>query len=155
MSLSIKDPKVNRDKDNYLFRELKRLNDWIDKAVRKESYKINTVETRAKFTGGIVFPYRFGDDMNPFVILGCIPELASIFETKARAPFKIVFEVCRLNELIEEVEVQMRAEQEEIPLDADPVDGQDQDKQIKMSQLAQSKSISQTSEAQEAAQVAT
>ena len=36
------------------------------------------------------------------MILGSIPELASVFETKARAPFKIVFEVCRLSELVEE-----------------------------------------------------
>ena len=83
---------------------MRRLNDWIETTVRKQTHKIHTVETKAKFTGGIVFPYKYGDDMNPFVILGSIPELAAIFETKARAPFKIVFEVCRLNELIEETE---------------------------------------------------
>ena len=44
---------------------------------------------------------RIGDDRDPFVILGNIPELSAVFETKARAPFKIVFEVCRLSELIE------------------------------------------------------
>ena len=104
LSLSLKDPKIGKDKQNYLFKELRRLNGWIDKSVRKEAYKIHTVETKAKYTGGIVFPFKHGDDMNPFVILGCIPELSSIFETKARAPFKIVFEVCRLSELMEEVE---------------------------------------------------
>ena len=45
---------------------------------------------------------RIGDDRDPFVILGNIPELSAVFETKARAPFKIVFEVCRLSELVEE-----------------------------------------------------
>lgn len=45
---------------------------------------------------------RIGDDKDPFVILGNVPELSAVFETKARAPFKIVFEVCRLSELIEE-----------------------------------------------------
>ena len=45
---------------------------------------------------------KIGDDKDPFVILGNIPELSAVFETKARAPFKIVFEVCRLSELIEE-----------------------------------------------------
>ena len=45
---------------------------------------------------------KIGDDDDPFVILGNIPELSAVFETKARAPFKIVFEVCRLSELIEE-----------------------------------------------------
>ena len=45
---------------------------------------------------------KIGDDKDPFVILGNIPELCGVFETKARAPYKIVFEVCRLSELIEE-----------------------------------------------------
>lgn len=45
---------------------------------------------------------KIGDDKDPFVILGNIPELSAVFETKARAPYKIVFEVCRLSELIEE-----------------------------------------------------
>ena len=49
-----------------------------------------------------MFPMKLGDDRDPFVILGNIPELSAVFETKARAPFKIVFEVCRLSELIEE-----------------------------------------------------
>lgn len=80
------------------------MNKWIQETVRKTATKIHTVETKAKFVGGIVFPFKFGDDSNPHVILGCIPELSAIFETKARAPYKIVFEVCRLNELIEEVE---------------------------------------------------
>lgn len=51
-----------------------------------------------------MFPFKQGDDSNPFVILGVIPELAQIFETKVRAPYKAVFEVCRLSELIEEEE---------------------------------------------------
>ena len=45
---------------------------------------------------------KIGDDKDPFVILGNIPELSAVFETKARAPYKIVFEVCRLSELIQE-----------------------------------------------------
>jgi len=45
---------------------------------------------------------KIGDDKDPFIILGNIPELSAVFETKARAPFKIVFEVCRLSELVEE-----------------------------------------------------
>jgi hypothetical protein len=87
----------------------------MDERVRGEATKIHTLETRAKFSGGIVFPFKFGDDNNPFVILGCIPELSSIFETKTRAPFKIVFEVCRLSELIDEVQHQDVAE---VSLDA-------------------------------------
>ena len=33
------------------------------------------------------------------MILRNIPELAQIYETKARAPYRVVFEVCRLSEL--------------------------------------------------------
>lgn len=33
------------------------------------------------------------------MILRCVPELALIFETKVRTPFKVVFEVCKLSEL--------------------------------------------------------
>jgi len=33
------------------------------------------------------------------VILSCIPELAVVFETKVRAPYRAVFEVCKLSEL--------------------------------------------------------
>lgn len=51
---------------------------------------------------------RIGDDRDPFVILGNIPELSAVFETKARAPFKIVFEVCRLSELVEEANAEER-----------------------------------------------
>lgn len=37
--------------------------------------------------------------MDPWVILRNIPELGAVYETKVRAPFKVVFEVCRLSEL--------------------------------------------------------
>ena len=69
--------------------------------MRSEAPRVNLPETKARFQGGIVFPMRIGDDRDPFVILGNIPELSAVFETKARAPYKIVFEVCRLSELIE------------------------------------------------------
>ena len=116
LSLNLKDPRLTTDKSHFLFRELKRLNEWIVQNVRNEAYKIHTVETKAKYYGGIVFPFKFGDDQNPYVILSTIPELAQVFETKARAPFKIVFEVCRLSELIEEVEElnKEEAKQEEL-----------------------------------------
>ena len=104
MSLNLKDPRIVREKHNFLFRELKRLNEWIEKSVRMEAYKIHTVETKAKYAGGIVFPFKFGDDQNPYVILGAVPELAQVFETKARAPYKVVFEVCKLSELVVDVE---------------------------------------------------
>ena len=52
---------------------------------------------------------KIGDDKDPFIILGNIPELSAVFETKARAPFKIVFEVCRLSELIKETMAEEKA----------------------------------------------
>jgi hypothetical protein len=52
---------------------------------------------------------KIGDDKDPFIILGNIPELSAVFETKARAPFKIVFEVCRLSELVEETMAEEKA----------------------------------------------
>lgn len=102
LSLKLKDPKIGKDKTNYLFRELRRINGWIDTEVRSKACLVNLHDTRARFKGGIVFPMKIGDDRDPFVILGNIPELSAVFETKARAPFKIVFEVCRLSELINE-----------------------------------------------------
>ena len=50
--------------------------------------------------------------MDPWVILRCVPELALIFETKVRTPFKVVFEVCKLSELkgeyVEKKETQIK-----------------------------------------------
>ena len=62
LSLNLKDPRIVKDKNNFLFRELKRLNGWIEDQVRCEAAKIQTIETRAKYYGGIVFPFKFGDD---------------------------------------------------------------------------------------------
>ena len=106
LSLKLKDPKLGKDKNNYLFRELRCINNWIDTDIRSEAHRVSLPDTRARFKGGIVFPMRIGDDRDPYVILGNIPELSAVFETKARAPFKIVFEVCRLSELIEEAKAE-------------------------------------------------
>lgn len=110
LSLRLKDPSIGKDKDNFLFKELKRINEWIEHNVRKEAAKVELPDTKSKFRGGIVFPMKIGDDKDPFVILGNIPELSGVFETKARAPFKIVFEVCRLSDLIQETLVLQKAE---------------------------------------------
>ena len=40
-----------------------------------------------------------GDDLNPNIIVRIIPELNQPFNTKMRAPFKIVCEVIKYNEL--------------------------------------------------------
>jgi hypothetical protein len=109
LSLRLKDSVIGKDKNNFLFMELKRINEWITNSVRKDSAKIQLPETKSKFKGGIVFPMKIGDDKDPFIILGNIPELSAVYETKARAPFKIVFEVCRLSELVEETMTEEKA----------------------------------------------
>ena len=40
-----------------------------------------------------------GDDLNPNIVVRIIPELNQPFNTKMRAPFKIVCEVIKYNEL--------------------------------------------------------
>ena len=62
LSLCLKDPRLAKEKNNFLFRELKRLNTWIESVVRPEATKIHTLETKAKYSGGIVFPFKYGDD---------------------------------------------------------------------------------------------
>ena len=91
--------------------------------MRSQAPKVQLPDTKSKFKGGIVFPMKIGDDRDPFVILGNIPELSAVFETKARAPFKIVFEVCRLSELIEET---MNEEQGAVATDAPEEEKKDQ-----------------------------
>ena len=70
LSLRLKDPAIGKDKENYLYKELKRINTWIDSNVRSEADKVNLPDTRSKFKGGIVFPMKIGDDRDPFIILG-------------------------------------------------------------------------------------
>lgn len=49
-----------------------------------------------------MLPFDFGDDEDPNIVLGSIPNLAQIFETKVRSPYKVVFEVCRFSELLQQ-----------------------------------------------------
>jgi hypothetical protein len=51
--------------------------------------------------------------------MGVIPELAHVFETKMRAPFKCVFEVCRLSELM--TLAQPESDAEKLDVDESPV----------------------------------
>lgn len=102
LSIQLKDPLVKQQpqgQDKMLHTKLRNLNIWIDQQVRPIQNLAHTSETKAKYSGGIIFPFDQGDDVDPWVILRNIPELAQIFETKVRSPFKVVFEVCRLSEL--------------------------------------------------------
>jgi len=40
LSLRLKEPLLGKDKNNFLFMELKRINSWIEQSVRKEAAKI-------------------------------------------------------------------------------------------------------------------
>ena len=61
--------------------------------------KIRGTETRSRYQG-ITLPFSQGDDVNPYVIMQALPDLGQVFVTKTRAPYKIVFEVIRLKELM-------------------------------------------------------
>ncbi len=62
-----------------------------------------TIEVQAIYKGGIIIPFGQRDIEDPLVILNCVPALSIIFETKVRAPFKVIFEVCKLSEVIQAV----------------------------------------------------
>ena len=47
-----------------------------------------------------MLPFDYGDDQDPLIVISIIPDLAQIFETKVRSPYKVVFEVCKLSELL-------------------------------------------------------
>jgi hypothetical protein len=50
---------------------------------------------------GVCLPFELGDDADPSLILKVIPGLAMAFDTKKRAPFRVVFETVKLSELRE------------------------------------------------------
>ena len=114
LSIELKDPTVKmapQGQDKLLHKRLVELNKWIDTQVRPKADETTNPETQAKYKGGIVFPFKQGDDTDPWVILSCIPELAVVFETKVRAPYRAVFEVCRLSELKQKLRSNEEAKQ--------------------------------------------
>ena len=71
----------------------------MDEKVRVQ---IDNIQTDEKFKyNGIIMPMNEGDDRNPYVIMSILPELAQPFDTKKRAPFKIVVETVKLGEIYE------------------------------------------------------
>ena len=83
--------------------KLKEFNAWIDGEIRTTSEEAQTIEVQAIYKGGIIIPFGQRDIEDPLVILSCVPALSIIFETKVRAPFKVVFEVCKLSEVVQTV----------------------------------------------------
>ena len=96
ISVKLKEFEIKDKQKKYLNTQLRGMNKWIDEQVRRVAQKVSVIKTRSKYQGGIVFPYSSGDERDPYVIANIIPELAVVFETKERAPFKVVFESLQL-----------------------------------------------------------
>lgn len=61
LSLELKDPQIKlqpHGQDRHLHKRLTELNTWIDEHVRKQSANAQCLETKAKYLGGIVFPFK-------------------------------------------------------------------------------------------------
>ncbi len=85
------------DRVSHLVKKLEDINTWIDSHVRTQ---VDTITTQSKFNyNGVVLPFANGDDQDPSIILTVIPSLALAFDTKKRAPFRVVFETVKLSEL--------------------------------------------------------
>lgn len=61
---------------------------------------MDCITTQSKYCfNGVVLPFEIGDDHDPSIILSIVPDLALAFDTKKRAPFRVVFETVKLSEL--------------------------------------------------------
>ncbi len=81
----------------HLRRKLEEVNAWIQNMVRSQ---VDQIPTQSKYSyNGVVLPFEMGDDADPSIILNIVPELALAFDTKKRAPFRVVFETVKLSEL--------------------------------------------------------
>eukprot|EP00347_Sterkiella_histriomuscorum_P005051 403358089 len=79
-----------QDRTLYLKKRLSEINEWINTDVRSQ---LKDITTESKYSyQGVILPFYEGDDEDPFVIMNILPELAQPFNTKMRAPFKVVFE---------------------------------------------------------------
>ena len=82
---------------NHLKKKLDEINDWIRDDVRSQ---VDSITTQSKYCyNGVVLPFELGDDQDPFIIMNIVSELALSFDTKKRAPFRVVFETVKLSEL--------------------------------------------------------
>ncbi|TNV84322.1 hypothetical protein FGO68_gene10884 [Halteria grandinella] len=85
------------DRMNHLKRKLEEINEWIKSNVRSQ---VDTITTQSKYNyNGVVLPFELGDDQDQSIILNIVPDLALAFDTKKRAPFRVVFETVKLSEL--------------------------------------------------------
>lgn len=81
----------------HLRRKLEEINEWIKSDVRSE---VDRITTQSKYNyNGVVLPFELGDDADQSIIVSIVPELALAFDTKKRAPFRVVFETVKLSEM--------------------------------------------------------
>lgn len=85
---------------------------------------------------GLILPCEQGggDDLDPLIIMKIIPELNQAFNTRERAPFKIVVETIRYSELKEQEE---RTQQQNVIFNSSPKNTDEP----KMPALAEAKSV--------------
>ena len=98
--------------------ELDKMNKWIESHIQSviDNTKggLNSKQGKIKASGikgayrynyhGLMLPLENGggDDLDPQIMLSIIPQLNQPFNTKERAPFKIVCETIRYKELQEQ-----------------------------------------------------
>ena len=73
------------------------MNNWIEDSVKTHAKGI--ISGLKHNFEGIILPFGLGDDSDPYLIMSTVPELAHAFDTKKRAPFKVVFETVKLKEV--------------------------------------------------------
>ena len=79
------------------------MNVWIENRIRDKSDEITTASKKL-FDAGLLLPlgYRSSPTDNDVrVIIGVLPELAKVFNTKTRAPYMVAFETVALSEVEE------------------------------------------------------
>jgi hypothetical protein len=85
------------DRLPHLKAKLEDVNAWIREQVRSQ---VDIITTQSKYNyNGVVLPFENGDDEDPSIIMNIVADLALAFDTKKRAPFKVVFETVKLSEI--------------------------------------------------------
>mmetsp|Transcript_39074 Transcript_39074/g.59561 ORF Transcript_39074/g.59561 Transcript_39074/m.59561 type:complete len:187 (-) Transcript_39074:1034-1594(-) len=111
LSEQVKTVDISKRKE-YLMPKLENINYWIEKSVRSKigvsSQSIQIKKKNLTYKGsfrynfyGIIVPLLGDgqDNEDPFIITRIIPELTHVFNTKMRAPFKVICEVIKYSEV--------------------------------------------------------
>ena len=127
-------------RSDHLMVELTKLNSWIEchiqSVIQSNDWKLNEHQPQQRKSlknSGIKGPYRFNyhgliipfdgnDDEDPHILVKIVPELNQAFNTKERAPFKIVCETIRYKELQNQ---EMRSKKQDTIFNKSPRNGQE------------------------------